>query len=155
MIVESPERMRDLGRAIGSRVRSGDVIVLIGDLGAGKTTLVQGLAPALGVRDAVTSPTFVIAREHRADGLALQHVDAYRLARPADFWDLDLDLASAVTVIEWGGSLLEDLAGEPLLVVRIDRDDSTRRVALSGSPDRWPPEALAELAASVTDGAPR
>ena len=151
MIIASAEQMRDLGRAIGSRVRSGDVIVLIGDLGAGKTTLVQGLAPALGVRDAITSPTFVIAREHRADGRTLQHVDAYRLASPADFWDLDLDLASSVTVIEWGESLLDDLTDDPVLVVRIDRDESTRRVTLSGSPVRWPPETLDELMASVTD----
>ncbi len=114
--------MRALGGQLAAHLRAGDVVVLDGPLGAGKTTLTQGIGRALAVRGAVTSPTFVIARRHPGPGPALVHVDAYRLASGGEVDDLDLDedLDSAVTVIEWGAGKVERLAPSRL-EVRIDR----------------------------------
>ncbi len=112
--VPTAARMRWLGRRLAVLLRPGDLVVLNGQLGAGKTTLVQGIGDGLDVRGPVTSPTFVIARIHpaRRGGPALVHVDAYRLSSPAEVDDLDLDadLDSSVTVVEWGGGLAEGLA---------------------------------------------
>ena len=112
--VPTAARMRALGRWLAPMLRPGDLIVLNGPLGAGKTTLVQGIGEGLHVRGPVTSPTFVIARVHPAlrGGPALVHVDAYRLSSPAEVDDLDLDadLERSVTVVEWGGGLVEELA---------------------------------------------
>jgi len=118
------DAMRDLGRMVGERVRPGDLVVLAGELGAGKTTFTQGVGKGLGVRGDVTSPTFVIARVHPslADGPALVHVDAYRLGGILELDDLDLDasLDEAVTVVEWGTGIAEGLA-DARLEVRIAR----------------------------------
>ena len=118
------DAMRDLGRMVGARVRPGDLVVLSGELGAGKTTFTQGVGKGLGVRGDITSPTFVIARVHPslADGAALVHVDAYRLGGIGELDDLDLDasLDEAVTVVEWGTGLAEGLA-DARLEVRIAR----------------------------------
>ena len=112
--VPTAARMRALGRRLAPMLRPGDLIVLNGPLGAGKTTLVQGIGEGLHVRGPVTSPTFVIARVHPAlgGGPALVHADAYRLSSPAEVDDLDLDadLERSVTVVEWGGGLVEELA---------------------------------------------
>jgi tRNA threonylcarbamoyladenosine biosynthesis protein TsaE len=111
-------------------LRAGDLIVLTGPLGAGKTTLVQGIGAGLGVRGTVVSPTFVIARVHRGR-LPLVHVDAYRLRSLAevDDLDLDVDIADAVTVVEWGAGLVEQLA-DARLEIALDRaQDSEQRVA--------------------------
>ncbi|NIZ93617.1 tRNA (adenosine(37)-N6)-threonylcarbamoyltransferase complex ATPase subunit type 1 TsaE [Kineococcus rubinsiae] len=109
-----------LGRRLAAVLRAGDLLVLAGDLGAGKTTLTQGIADGLGVRGPVTSPTFVIARVHPSlvGGPPLVHVDAYRLGSLAEVEDLDLEAsaAEAVTVVEWGAGLVEDLAGDRLEV---------------------------------------
>ncbi len=120
--VRSAAEMRDLGRRLAGRLRPGDLVVLNGPLGAGKTTLVQGIGEGLAVRGPITSPTFVIARVHPplrgADppGPPLVHADAYRLGGAAEVDDLDLDADtdSAVTVVEWGGGLVEGLADERL-----------------------------------------
>lgn len=118
--VPSAETMRDLGRALAELLRPGDLVVLSGDLGAGKTTLTQGIGRGLKVRGDVTSPTFVIARVHPslADGPSLVHVDAYRLASLEEVDDLDLDatLGESVTVVEWGEGLVEELAADRLEV---------------------------------------
>lgn len=115
------ETMRELGVRVGSGLVAGDLVVLTGELGAGKTTFTQGLGEGLGVRGGVTSPTFVIARVHPAlgDGPDLVHVDAYRLGGLDELDDLDLDasLDSAVTVVEWGAGLAEGLADSRLEVV--------------------------------------
>jgi tRNA threonylcarbamoyladenosine biosynthesis protein TsaE len=120
--------MRALGARVATELRPGDLVVLTGDLGAGKTTFTQGLGLGLSVEGAVTSPTFVIAREHRSrgDGPELVHVDAYRLGGAAELDDLDLDttLDAAVTVVEWGEGVAEDLA-DSRLQVRITRDPVT------------------------------
>lgn len=101
--IASPEEMDALGRRFGAALRAGDLVVLTGPLGAGKTTLTRGIAAALGVRGRVQSPTFVIARTHPslAGGPALVHVDAYRLGTDGELDDLDIDLAGSVVVAEW------------------------------------------------------
>ena len=105
--IETDTAMRDLGRRLAGLLRAGDLVILAGPLGAGKTTLVQGIGAGLGVRGPVTSPTFVIARVHpvvSGSGPALVHADAYRLGSISEVDDLDLDAdaAAAVTVVEWG-----------------------------------------------------
>src|SRR5689334_19812042 len=112
--VDSPQAMQELGRTLAGLLRPGDLVLLTGELGAGKTTLTRGLGEGLGVRGAVTSPTFVIARVHPSTvgGPPLVHVDAYRLGGSAELDDLDLDtdLEDAVTVVECGEGLAEALA---------------------------------------------
>jgi tRNA threonylcarbamoyladenosine biosynthesis protein TsaE len=119
--VPSAEAMRDLGLRLAGLFRPGDLVLLHGELGAGKTTLTQGIGAGLNVRGDVTSPTFVISRVHRATGARppLVHVDAYRLGGVAELDDLDLDasLDEAVTVVEWGEGLAEGLADNRLEVV--------------------------------------
>lgn len=122
---DSPEATRAVGRRIGRLVRRSDVLVLSGHLGAGKTTLVQGIAEGMDVRGAVTSPTFVLFRVHpaRADGPALVHADAYRLGTAAELDDLDLDryLTDAVVVVEWGDDIARGLSDDRLHG-RLDRE---------------------------------
>jgi tRNA threonylcarbamoyladenosine biosynthesis protein TsaE len=139
---------REFGRRLGRRLRAGDLVVLTGPLGAGKTALVQGIGAGMGVRGDITSPTFVIARVHRPDGAnggrtPLVHADAYRLGGAADpraeIDDLDLDasLDESVTVVEWGEGMVEHL-GDAHLQVRIDRrDDDTRVVELVAFGGDW------------------
>lgn len=108
------EELQKWGARLGARLRAGDLVILTGGLGAGKTTLAQGISAGLGVRGPVTSPTFVIARTHPSltGGPPLVHVDAYRLGGAADLDDVDLDtdLDDAVTVVEWGGGIAEILS---------------------------------------------
>ena len=120
------------GRELATLLRPGDLVVLAGPLGAGKTALTQGIGAGLGVRGPVTSPTFVLARVHRGGRVPLVHVDAYRLAGMADVDDLDLDATTeeAVTVVEWGHGLVEQLADEHLVVELDRRDDDVRTVRL-------------------------
>jgi tRNA threonylcarbamoyladenosine biosynthesis protein TsaE len=123
---------REFGRRLAGLLRPGDLVVLAGPLGAGKTALTQGIGAGLGVPGPITSPTFVLARVHRGGRVPLVHVDAYRLTGMADVDDLDLDATTeeAVTVVEWGHGLVEQLADEHL-VVELDRaDDDVRTVRL-------------------------
>jgi tRNA threonylcarbamoyladenosine biosynthesis protein TsaE len=135
---------RDLGRRLAGVLRAGDLVILDGPLGAGKTVLAQGIGAGLGVLGDVTSPTFVIARVHRpaahGRGVPLVHVDAYRLGSLAEVDDLDLDtgLDEAVTVVEWGEGKVERLADAHLTVRLNRRDDDTRTAILSGIGDDWP-----------------
>jgi len=144
---------RALGARIGGLLRAGDLVVLTGGLGAGKTTLTQGLGEALGVRGPITSPTFVIARVHPSlvGGPPLVHVDAYRLggALELDALDLDASVEDGVTVVEWGQGLAEDLSENRLEVV-LDVDPATevRTVTVTGLGGRWTSDdAAAALAA--------
>ncbi|CAN2217243.1 COG0802 Predicted ATPase or kinase [Candidatus Nanopelagicaceae bacterium] len=138
--IATPEAMHELGRVIGSHCKAGDLILLNGPLGAGKTVLVQGIGAALGIED-VTSPTFVISRIHKAP-LPLIHVDVYRLleAGKASLYLDDLDLDSpredAVTVIEWGGEESARLGDDRLEIV-IDRSDDVRQVTITPIGARW------------------
>ena len=135
--------MRDLGRRLAALLRAGDLVILAGPLGAGKTTLVQGIGAGLGVRGPVTSPTFVIARVHpplAGSGPALVHADAYRLGSfgEVDDLDLDTDAGSAVTVVEWGTGLAEPLAEDRLeITIEPDQDGDVRTVRINGHGARW------------------
>ena len=144
-LLPTPEDTHALGRALAERLRPGDLVVLVGPLGAGKTALTQGIGAGLGVGEPVTSPTFVIARVHRGGRVPLVHVDAYRLGSVADVDDLDLDASAAdsVTVVEWGQGLVEQLA-DGHLEVRLDRRDDDVRTAVlvphgAGWEQRLPP----------------
>jgi tRNA threonylcarbamoyladenosine biosynthesis protein TsaE len=141
--------MRALGARLATTLRAGDVVVLSGELGAGKTTFAQGLGAGLGVRGGVTSPTFVISRVHPSlgGGPPLVHVDAYRLGGVAELDDLDLEtsLDDAVTVVEWGEGIAEGLADDRV-EVRIERaiadeavddDVDPRRVRIAPVGTRW------------------
>ncbi|SHJ88301.1 tRNA threonylcarbamoyladenosine biosynthesis protein TsaE [Tessaracoccus bendigoensis DSM 12906] len=140
--VPTADDMRDLGRRLAGVLRAGDVLVATGDLGAGKTTLTQGIGEGLDVEGPVISPTFVISRVHpaRGNGPGLVHVDAYRLGDASELADIDLDasLADAVTLVEWGGGLAEWLAADRLeidIVRGLDSDERT--VYLTGVGERW------------------
>jgi len=169
------EATRALGAALAGVLRAGDLVILTGDLGAGKTTLTQGLGAALGVRGQVASPTFIVAREHpplpREDGArgpALVHVDAYRLGNlgELDALDLDSSLDESVTVVEWGRGLAEALTDDRLEIdlerprgrasdataEAADAEDAdpgagTRHATLRGVGARWAGVDLAALTA--------
>ncbi len=138
----SAQQMQDLGAELAQVLRPGDVILAIGDLGAGKTTLAQGIGRGLRVAGPIISPTFVISRIHPSldDGPDLVHVDAYRMADAGELADIDLDatLARSVTLIEWGQGLAEWLA-EDRLEIDIDREigDDCRRITFTGVGPRW------------------
>lgn len=143
LLVATPEQMRDLGRRLAGVLRPGDLVILHGPLGAGKTTLTRGLGQALAVRGEVTSPTFVIARKHRGtgEGSALLHIDAYR-ASADELLDAELDLegADAITVVEWGAGKVEDWSADRLLVEiqpQGEDPDGPREVRLLGIGQRW------------------
>jgi len=158
--VATADDMRGLGRRLAVVLRAGDVVILSGPLGAGKTTLTQGIGAGLGVRGPVTSPTFVIARVHppltparlaasgpAGRGPALVHADAYRLGSAAELDDLDLDAETgrSVTVVEWGEGLAEGLAEDRLEIAIASAagggapsdGDSPRMVRISGIGQRW------------------
>ena len=113
LTIAEPDDMEALGATIAGQLRAGDLVLLNGRLGAGKTTLTRGLGAALGVRGTVTSPTFVLARTHPRDGgVPLVHVDAYRLGSAVELDDLDIDFERSIVVVEWGAGLLDGIAEE-------------------------------------------
>ncbi|WP_286311647.1 tRNA (adenosine(37)-N6)-threonylcarbamoyltransferase complex ATPase subunit type 1 TsaE [Agromyces mangrovi Wang et al. 2018] len=148
--------MEDAGRALAADLRRGDLVVLTGPLGAGKTTLTRGIGAGLGVRGPVQSPTFVLARTHPSlvDGPPLVHVDAYRLGSAMELDDLDIDFAGSVVVVEWGAGMLDGVA-DSWLEVEIARptgaaegadgpeasgdldDDEPRTLRVTGRGPRW------------------
>ncbi|MGI8416722.1 MAG: tRNA (adenosine(37)-N6)-threonylcarbamoyltransferase complex ATPase subunit type 1 TsaE [Nakamurella sp.] len=138
-----PENTLALGAAVGRRLLAGDLVLLSGDLGAGKTALTKGIAVGMGISDTITSPTFVLARVHYGslDGrpTTLVHVDAYRLggALELDDLDLDTDLERAVVVIEWGEGIAGALAPDPLHINLIRHQDDSRTATLTAAGDRW------------------
>ena len=159
--LSSASATREWGRSLGENLIAGDLVILVGDLGAGKTTLAQGIGAGLGVEGTVASPTFIIARAHRpAPGRpALIHVDAYRLGNLAELDDLDLDesVEDAVTVVEWGAGIAEVLADSHLLIElkrerggSLDDPESGVRVAtVTGRGPRWDRNALDRLAVAL------
>ena len=153
-VVPGADAMEELGRALGRQLRGGDLVVLTGPLGAGKTTLTRGVGEGMGVRGQVASPTFVLARTHpREGGAPLVHVDAYRLSGADELDDLDLDLEGSVVVVEWGAGLLDGVAEQWLDVVVERRlgggdgggepggdelgGDEPRHVTVTGHGPRW------------------
>ena len=162
--VATAAEMRALGRRLATLLRAGDLVILSGPLGAGKTTLTQGIGAGLGVRGPVTSPTFVIARVHpsldRARGLAasgpaLVHADAYRLGSVLEMDDLDLDTdtATSVTVVEWGEGLAEGLAAD-CLEIAITPAAVSRAVQADDAPEDGD-AALEDGDAALEGDAPR
>ena len=134
----SAEEMFNLGKKLSLRLKRGDLILINGPLGAGKTVLAQGIGSGLGITD-ITSPTFVISRVHKAV-LPMIHVDAYRLLDTDNpnlyIDDLDLDIDNSVTVIEWGGAESARLS-ESRLEITIDRSEEIRRVEIKAVGERW------------------
>ncbi len=138
--IATADAMEAFGECVARELRAGDVLCLTGPLGAGKTTFARGLGRALGVRGAVTSPTFVVARTHaRTGGAPLVHVDAYRLQNPAELEDLDIDWDGSICVVEWGKGML-DTSVDAWLEIVIDRgtsgDDDARVVTLHAVGER-------------------
>lgn len=138
--ISTAQEMHELGERIGAQLKPGDLILLNGDLGAGKTVLVQGIAKALGITG-ITSPTFVISKIYKAT-VPLIHVDVYRLldsgkaALFLDDLDLDSDRENSVTVIEWGGAESARLSDQRLEIT-IDRSDEVRKVSFNCVGNRW------------------
>jgi tRNA threonylcarbamoyl adenosine modification protein YjeE len=140
--IESAEEMVELGKSLAGVLAAGDLVVLIGPLGAGKTTLTRGVGLGLNVSGTVSSPTFVIARTHKRENndVPLVHVDAYRLGSPAELDDLDIPFSKAIVLVEWGKGLTEGIA-ENWLEININRDTTgeteTRTVEITGFGPRW------------------
>ncbi len=146
MNIATPDEMRAFGRTLAETLRPGDLVLLSGPLGAGKTTLTQGIVAGLGGSGPVVSPTFVIARLYRGGRLPVLHVDAYRIGSIAEIDDLDLDATTeeSVTLVEWGNGLVEGLVSD-YLEVQIARpvggdmaaEIEPRTVEVAGYGDRW------------------
>jgi tRNA threonylcarbamoyladenosine biosynthesis protein TsaE len=149
LTIATPERMEGLGALVATQLGEGDLVLLNGELGAGKTTMTRGLGAALGVRGSVTSPTFVLARTHpRQTGAPLVHVDAYRLHSAVELDDLDIDFERSIVVVEWGAGLLDGLT-EDWLEIDIVRPNGVaagtegfegpepRSVTVTGHGKRW------------------
>jgi tRNA threonylcarbamoyladenosine biosynthesis protein TsaE len=139
LTIPDADAMEAFGARLAALLEAGDLVVLDGPLGAGKTTLTRGLGAALGARGAVTSPTFVLAREHpTASGVPLVHVDAYRLPTARELDDLDLDYAGSIVVVEWGAGKLDGVAESWIdVAIARDRSDDVREVTLTGNGPRW------------------
>ena len=137
--IKTPEDMEQLGEALAAKLVAGDLLLLSGDLGAGKTTLTRGIGQGLGAIGTIQSPTFVLARTHKTTaGPNLVHVDAYRLGSAVELDDLDIDFEKSIVIIEWARDFLDDLY-ESWLLVEIDRSsqDDMRTVKISGHGPRW------------------
>lgn len=146
--IDTPEAMHELGVRVGAVLRAGDVLILTGALGAGKTTLTRGIGEGMGVRGPVTSPTFVLARTHPSltGGVPLVHVDAYRLGSADELDDLDLDFEHSAVVIEWGKDMIEHAEHQLEITLtrqmgsdQVDGDEviEQREVVCTGYGERW------------------
>ena len=159
LAVVDADAMEALGRRVSGLLRAGDLLVLTGPLGAGKTTFTRGLGEGLEVRGQVASPTFVLARTHpTASGTPLVHVDAYRLSGEAELDDLDLDFEGSIVVVEWGAGLLDGVSDSWLDVV-IERPTGARssgaeEVTPPGDPDE-PDQADEPRRVTITPHGPR
>jgi len=143
--VANPEQMHELGIEIAAELQAGDLVLLNGPLGAGKTTLTRGIGEGLGAQGTVQSPTFVLARTHKTSkGPKLVHVDAYRLGSAMELDDLDINFPQSIVVVEWARDYVDGIA-ESWLAVEIDRssEDEQRRVSIQGFGARWQGVAIA------------
>lgn len=140
--VEDADQMHQLGLKISKQLQAGDLIVLVGPLGAGKTTLARGIGEGLQAIGNVSSPTFVIARTHKRENsdVPMVHVDAYRLRGAEELDDLDIDFANSIVLVEWGKSLLDGIT-ENWLEIEIERDHSgeteLRDLKITAYGERW------------------
>ena len=156
----TPADTDGFGRRLGERLRAGDVVVLAGGLGAGKTALAKGIGAGMGVLGTVLSPTFVIARRHppgRPGGVPLIHVDAYRLTGAVELDDLDLDtdLSAAAVVVEWGDGLARRLAPTYLRIELTRLPDDRRTGELTAVGADWAGRLAGLVEGSHPTGAPR
>jgi tRNA threonylcarbamoyladenosine biosynthesis protein TsaE len=150
--VASPDDMETFGEKIGEMLRPGDLVVLTGALGAGKTTLTRGIAAGLGVRGPVQSPTFVIARTHPSlvGGAPLVHVDAYRLGSALELDDLDIDVDRSVVIVEWGRGMVDGIRDE-WWEIELEREVGGRGAdTMCGDPSRAAQELDADAPRTVT-----
>lgn len=164
LVLRSAAEMHDLGLRLGRMLRAGDLVVLTGALGAGKTTLTRGIGEGLNVRGPVQSPTFVLARTHPnlGDGPPLVHVDAYRLSDARQLDDLDIDFARSAVVVEWGAGMLDGIAEDWLEIVISRATGGTASSTAEGTAvgaqefDEFDPEATSdeprELSFHAADG---
>lgn len=152
--VVNEEKMHQLGCSLAKLLTPGDLVLLTGPLGAGKTTLSRGIGEGLGVIGTVSSPTFVIARTHKRESSPspLVHVDAYRLASPAEFDDLDIDLENSIVLVEWGRGFTDELA-ESWLDIEIERDQTgaseIRNLQIFGFGPKYADESVAQSFAKL------
>lgn len=141
-VIETTEEMMSLGESISQVLTAGDLVLLIGPLGAGKTTLTRGVGKGLKAIGNVSSPTFVIARTHKRENsdTPLVHVDAYRLGSPSELDDLDIPFSEAIVLVEWGKGLTDGIA-DNWLEIEIARDTTgvseTRTIQITGFGPRW------------------
>jgi len=168
--IATPERMAELGATIAVQLGAGDLVLLNGELGAGKTTLTRAIGETLGIRGTVTSPTFVLARTHpRLDDAGVElstdgapplvHVDAYRLSSAVELDDLDIDFEASIVIVEWGAGLLDGVS-DSWLTVDIARPlggGSRENSAddLNESHDDFADEAIEPRTVTVTGTGPR
>ena len=145
--ITTPEQMHELGLRLAEVLRAGDLVLLNGPLGAGKTTLTRGIGEGLGASGTVQSPTFVLARTHKTTvGPKLVHVDAYRLGSAVELDDLDIDFANSIVVVEWARDYIDGIA-DHWLTVNINREaeDESRLVEIVGNGSRWEGVGIAPL----------
>lgn len=126
LAIDTPEQMHELGLALAAKLQAGNLVLLTGPLGAGKTTLTRGIGEGLQAIGNVSSPTFVIARTHKTSNpnLDLVHVDAYRLGSPAEFDDLEIDFARSLVLVEWGRGFTDGIA-DCWLDIEIERSQDS------------------------------
>ncbi len=145
--ITTPEPMHELGLRLAAVLRAGDLVLLNGPLGAGKTTLTRGIGEGLGASGTVQSPSFVLARTHKTTvGPKLVHVDAYRLGSAVELDDLDIDFANSIVVVEWARDYIDGIA-DHWLTVNINREaeDESRLVEIVGNGSRWEEVGIAPL----------
>jgi tRNA threonylcarbamoyl adenosine modification protein YjeE len=139
LTIKTPEAMEAFGLRLASNLQSGDLVLLSGELGAGKTTMTRGIGSGLKAIGTIQSPTFVLARTHRTkNGPKLVHVDAYRLSSAIELDDLDIDFANSIVVIEWPKDFI-DGSFERWLLIEIDRSsqEDVRQLVITGHGPRW------------------
>lgn len=160
-VTTSVTQTRELAAALAQLAQPGDLVLLVGDLGAGKTAFAQGFGAALGVREAITSPTFTLARQYTSGRIELNHLDVYRLDQLHEVLDLGLQElldGSAVTLIEWGDAIVPALPADYLEVrLEFGEGDDDRRITLRSVGPRWAGRTSASAAAlsrwTVEEGA--
>lgn len=138
LMINSAEQMENFGEKLAGLLRPGDLVLLAGPLGAGKTTLTRGIGKGLSAEGTIQSPTFVLARTHRIPSGKLVHVDAYRLSSAVELDDLDIDFENSIVIVEWARDYLSGFT-ENYLSIEIDRssDDEVRQLTITPYGNRW------------------